>query len=86
MNPDLSEVWAKLEGMLHGLIVLLPNFGVAIIVFALFDVAGKGIKSLVMRLTERRRHRNLGVMLGRLIEVQASGEVDGPIERREESR
>jgi hypothetical protein len=30
---DLSGVWTKLEGMLHGLIVLLPNVGIAIIVF-----------------------------------------------------
>jgi small conductance mechanosensitive channel len=67
MNPDLSAVWAKLEGMIHGLIALLPNFGVAIIVFALFYVAGKGIKALVMRVTaRRRRQRSLGVVLGRL--------------------
>ena len=67
MSPDLAAVWAKLEGMIHGLIVLLPNFGVAIIVFALFYVAGKGIKALVMRVAARhRRHRSLGVVLGRL--------------------
>jgi small-conductance mechanosensitive channel len=67
MNPDLSAVWTKLDGMLRGLIVALPNLSVAILVFALFYVAGKGIKSLVMRLTaKRRRHRNLGVVLGRL--------------------
>ena len=67
MNPELSGVWTKLEGMLRGLIVSLPNLGVAIIVLGLFYVAGKGIKFLVMRLTaKRRRHRNLGVVLGRL--------------------
>ena len=67
MNPDLSGVWTKLEGMLRGLMVSLPNLGVAIMVFTLFYVTGKGIKSLVIRLTDkRRRHRNLGVVLGRL--------------------
>jgi len=59
MNPDLSAVWTKLEGMVRGLMVSLLNVGVAIIVFALFYAAGKGIKSLVMRLTARRRRHTM---------------------------
>ena len=67
MNPDLAGVWTKLEGMLRGFMASLPNLGVALIVFTLFYVTGKGLKALVTRVTQqRRRHRNLGVVLGRL--------------------
>ena len=58
MNPDLPGVWAKFEGMPHGLIVLLPNLGVALIAFALFYGVAKGVKSLVIRFTDRRRRHS----------------------------
>jgi hypothetical protein len=77
MTWDLSGVWAKLEGMLHGLIVLPPNVGVAIIVFALLYVAGKGIKTLVMCSAST---------LGGLAEVQASRAADASAQNRKGGR
>gem|GEM_PF-1269911 len=45
----------------------LPNLGAALFVFVLCYGAGKGVKVLVIRVTnQRRRHCNLGVVLGRL--------------------
>lgn len=69
MNPQeaISIAWGKIQAMIEGLIIMLPNIVLAIIVFALFWFAAGGIKSLVKRLTRQRRHaRNLGMVLGRL--------------------
>ena len=69
MNPEssVSAAWNKLQGMINGLIVMLPNIVLALIVFALFFFAARGIKSLVKRFTRRyRQARNLGLVLGRL--------------------
>lgn len=69
MNPktSVSIAWDKIQGMLNGLIVMLPNIVLALIVFALFFFAARAIKFLVQRLTRKYRHaRNLGLVLGRL--------------------
>jgi small-conductance mechanosensitive channel len=53
--------------MMHAVITLLPNLGAALFVFVLCYGAGKGVKAPVIRVTnQRRRYRNLGVVLGRL--------------------
>lgn len=69
MNSDssVSTAWDKVQGIINGLIVMLPNIMLALIVFALFFLAARGIRSLVKRLTRRHRQaRNLGLVLGRL--------------------
>ncbi|MBD2744945.1 mechanosensitive ion channel, partial [Coleofasciculus sp. FACHB-1120] len=69
MNPkdSVTTAWGKIQAMIDGLILMLPNIVLAIIVFALFYLAAKGIRSLVRRLTRRHRQaRNLGLVLGRL--------------------
>lgn len=69
MNPETSvgPVWNKVQGMIDGAIILLPNVILALIVFALFFFAGRWFKLLVKRLTRRHRQaRNLGLVLGRL--------------------
>ena len=69
MNPkdSLTTAWGKIQAMIDGLIFMLPNIVLAIIVFALFYLAARGIRSLVKRLTRRHRQaRNLGLVLGRL--------------------
>lgn len=67
MNLAISKAWDKIQGMINGLIVMLPNIVLALIVFALFWFVARGIKSLVKRLTRRHRQaRNLGLVLGRL--------------------
>ncbi len=53
--------------MIDSSILLLPNLLLALIVFGLFWFAGRGLRSLVKRLTRRHRQaRNLGLVLGRL--------------------
>ncbi|HEY9614577.1 mechanosensitive ion channel family protein [Allocoleopsis sp.] len=69
MKPQeaVSTAWEKMQGMLDGLIVMLPNIVLAVIVFVIFYFAARAIKSLVKRVTRRHRQaRSLGLVLGRL--------------------
>jgi small-conductance mechanosensitive channel len=67
MNAEISAVKDKIQGMINGFIVLLPNIVLALIVFAIFFFAARTIKKVVKRLTHNYRHaRNLGMVLGRL--------------------
>jgi small conductance mechanosensitive channel len=53
--------------MLQGFLALLLSLGLGLIVFFLFLLAGRAIQGVVRRVTEqRRRHRSLGIVLGRL--------------------
>jgi small conductance mechanosensitive channel len=64
---SVTTAWGKIQAMIDGLVLMLPNIVLALIVFALFYLAGRGIRSLVRRLTRRHRQaRNLGLVLGRL--------------------
>lgn len=67
MKAEISAVWAKMESMIDGLIILLPNIVLALIVFAIFFCVGGAIKRAVRRLTRNHHQaRNLGLVLGRL--------------------
>jgi small conductance mechanosensitive channel len=67
MNAEISAVWDRIQAMINGFIVLLPNIVLALIVFAIFFFAARAIRRLVRRLTRNRHHaRNLGLVLGRL--------------------
>ncbi len=64
---DFSLIWEKAQGLVRGALASVPNIVLALIVFTLFYIVARGIKHLVQRVTtERRRHRNLGLVLGRL--------------------
>ncbi|KAM3094737.1 mechanosensitive ion channel family protein [Phormidesmis sp. 146-35] len=64
---ELSVIWSKLQEMVRGFLALLPNIVLAIVVFIIFFFVGRSIKRIVRRATEnRRRARNLGLVLGRL--------------------
>ncbi|MBD2048005.1 mechanosensitive ion channel family protein [Coleofasciculus sp. FACHB-64] len=66
-QTSVSTAWGKIQAMIDGLIVMLPNIVLALIVFALFFFAARTIKATVRRLTRRHRQaRNLGLVLGRL--------------------
>ncbi len=55
--------------MANDSIVLLPNIGLAIIVFAIFFFVARILKRLVKNLTRSHRQaRNLGMVLGRLVQ------------------
>lgn len=67
MRAEISAVWDKIQSMINGFIVLLPNLVLALIVFAIFFIIGRAIKRVVRRLTSKHRQaRNLGLVLGRL--------------------
>ncbi|MEG4346759.1 mechanosensitive ion channel family protein [Microcoleus sp. A003_D6] len=67
MKAEISAVWAKMESMIDGLIIMLPNIVLAFIVFAIFFLVGRAVKRTVRRLTRNHRQaRNLGLVLGRL--------------------
>ncbi len=67
MNTEISTAWNKVQNMINGFMVLLPNIILALIVFAFFFFVAGRIKGLVKRLTRKHRQaRNLGLVLGRL--------------------
>ncbi|MEG4571331.1 mechanosensitive ion channel family protein [Microcoleus sp. N3A4] len=67
MKTEISAVWLKMESMIDGLIIMLPNIVLALIVFAIFFCVGGAIKRAVRRVTRNHHQaRNLGLVLGRL--------------------
>lgn len=67
MNVALTAIWKQLESMVREFLTLLPNLVAAMIVFFIFFFIGRVLKRTVRRATEnRRRARNLGLVLGRL--------------------
>jgi len=67
MKAEISAVWVKMDSMIDGLIILLPNIVLALIVFVIFFFLGRAIKRTVRRVTRHHRQaRNLGLVLGRL--------------------
>jgi small conductance mechanosensitive channel len=66
MNAQFSLVWKNFQELLNTFLALLPNIGLALIVFLIFFFAARVIKQAAKRFTRHRRHaRNLGLVLGR---------------------
>ena len=69
MSLDFSEALHSVHAMAAGFLQRLPYLVVASVVYALFYVTAKNVRRLVSRLSDRRRkHRNVGLVLGRLAE------------------
>jgi small conductance mechanosensitive channel len=67
LEASINAAWEKIQGMIGGLIVILPNLVLALLVFVLFVIMARFIRNLVRRVTRNRRNaRNLGLVLGRL--------------------
>jgi len=67
LDASITAAWEKIQGMVDGLILLLPNLILALIAFVLFVLVGRLIRNTVKRVTRNRRNaRNLGLVLGRL--------------------
>jgi small conductance mechanosensitive channel len=67
MKFNLSEATGAVQEMVNGFIERLPYFAVALVVFIIFILIGKGVRAGVRAVTQRnRRHYNLGVVMGRL--------------------
>lgn len=64
---DFSKALQTTENMANGFIAQLPNLALALITFTLFYFAAKRMRTIVIRLTNRRRKaKNLGLILGKL--------------------
>lgn len=63
----MSTLLDRMQAIVNGIIILLPNVVLALIVFAIFFFVARAIKKIVRNLTrDRRQARNLGMVLGRL--------------------
>lgn len=65
---SLSAATEKLSSMIQGAIALLPNIVIGIVVFILFWVLGKFVRSFIQQQTRHRDTRNVGLVFGRLIQ------------------
>lgn len=66
-QPNPETALGALHAMFDNFLARLPYIAVAVLVFVLFYLVAKGVRGLVRRVsTQRRRHRNLGLALGRL--------------------
>ncbi len=69
MNLDLTAALSSLRGMLAGFAARLPYLAIAALVYAVFHIAARRARRLILRFSEnRRKHRNVGLVLGRLVE------------------
>ena len=69
MNFDLSEAFRSLHGLVTSFFEHLPYIVIAIIVYAMFHVAARSVRRVIRHFAERRRkHMNVGLVLGRLAE------------------
>lgn len=69
MHFDLTAALQSLRGMAFGFLQQLPYIAIALFVFAAFYVVARLTRRVIRNLTERRkRHRNVGLVLGRLAE------------------
>ncbi len=66
MHIDLSVAVDRIQSMVHGAIALLPNLLIAALVFVIFLVAARLVRSLVLRLVGHRASPGLERVLGRL--------------------
>lgn len=69
MGFDLTKALKGVHEMAAGFAERLPYIVLALLVFVIFYIAAKAIRRVVRTISnKRRRHRNVGVVLGRLIQ------------------
>jgi len=67
MEFDFSQAIETLQALINNLITATPNILFAFLVFCVFYMIGWGLRSTVVRVSNRyRRNYNLGIVLGRL--------------------
>lgn len=67
MQFDLTGAVEQIQGMGNAFVERLPYVGVALLVFAVFYLAGKVLRGVTRRVFQKRtRHRNVGFVVGRL--------------------
>jgi small conductance mechanosensitive channel len=69
MHYDPSQVLASLQGMVSTFLDRLPYLAIAALVYLLFHLAARLTRRVILHFAARRRkHRNVGLVLGRLAE------------------
>ena len=69
MDITFHSVLHRINDLANGFLALLPGIVAGVIVYALCHLTGKGLKLLVQRtMGQRRRHRNVGLVLGRVVQ------------------
>lgn len=67
MPPYFDQAWETLKAMGQTFVARLPLIVLALIVFFAIFFAARGVRAIVRRAaSEKRRHRNLGLVLGRI--------------------
>lgn len=67
MTVNLDPAFDRLQGLLNAVVAALPNLLVAVIVFALFVLLARGLRTLVRRVwSSRGQGENLALAFGRL--------------------
>ena len=67
MSFDYKVAFQSFQNMAIGFLQVLPYILVALIVFALFYVSAKTLRRVITQFTQsRKKHRNAGLVLGRL--------------------
>ncbi|CAN5799314.1 mechanosensitive ion channel family protein [soil metagenome] len=65
-NISLSAASDKIVSMIQGAIALIPNLVIGLVVFIVFWLIGKILRSFVRKRTQNRDTRNIGLVFGRL--------------------
>nr|WP_205879020.1 mechanosensitive ion channel family protein [Leptolyngbya sp. BC1307] len=65
-NISLSAASDKIVSMVQGAIALIPNLVIGLVVFIVFWLIGKILRSFVRQRTQNRDTRNIGLVFGRL--------------------
>lgn len=64
MNDAVELTLDKLEGWAEGFFWILPNLGIALLVFLLFLAGSWAFRRMVVGVLRRRGHQDLGLLLG----------------------
>ena len=69
MTFDLSQAFDSLQGLVTSFFQHLPYIIIAVVVYAIFHVAARSVRRVIRHFAQRRRkHLNVGLVLGRLAE------------------
>jgi len=66
INANTSNILETVNGIINGFLALVPNLAIALIILIIFYFLGKGVRSLIRRVTSSRESSNVGIVLGRL--------------------
>ena len=66
IDVDVTTVWGTIDNLIDGFLDRLPYFVIGLVVFGLFYLLAKFVRSLIRRFTDDRKAANLGRVLGRV--------------------